>query len=63
MQKNTLLASIIGIIFISMLIILAWFILFVRGKQFALRNPLRKVDAIIVLAGTRGNTQFQRSPL
>jgi uncharacterized SAM-binding protein YcdF (DUF218 family) len=29
-----------------------------KGKQFALRDHLRKADAIIVLAGTRGNINF-----
>lgn len=58
MQKNKLLASIISIIVLTWMIILAWMILFVRGKQFAIRNRLRKADAIIVLAGTRGDIQF-----
>lgn len=59
MQKNKLLASIIGILFLTGVIILAWILLFVRGKQFAVRNRLRKAaDATIVLAGTRGNIQI-----
>lgn len=29
-----------------------------RGKQFALRDSLRKADAIVVLAGTRGNIKY-----
>jgi len=29
-----------------------------RGKQFALRDKLRKADAIVVLAGTRGNIKY-----
>jgi uncharacterized SAM-binding protein YcdF (DUF218 family) len=58
MQKSNLLASIISIIVLTWMIILAWMLLFVRGKQFAIRNRLRKADAIIVLAGTRGNIQF-----
>ena len=29
-----------------------------RGKQFALRDTLRKADAIVVLAGTRGNIKY-----
>jgi len=32
--------------------------LYIRGKQFALRDRLHKADAIIVLAGTRGNINF-----
>ncbi len=38
--------------------ILAWIALFVRGKQFALRDHLCQADAIVVLAGTRGNIHF-----
>lgn len=29
-----------------------------RGKQFALRDTLQKADAIVVLAGTRGNIKY-----
>ncbi len=35
-----------------------WAALILKGKQFALRDRLRKADAIIVLAGTRGNINF-----
>ncbi len=35
-----------------------WLAFYLKGKQFALRNRLRKADAIVVLAGTRGNIQF-----
>lgn len=31
---------------------------FIQGKQFALRDDLRKADAIVVLAGTRGNIKY-----
>jgi uncharacterized SAM-binding protein YcdF (DUF218 family) len=58
MQKNKFIASIIGISFLALMPIIAWMLLFVRGKRFAVRNRLRKADAIIVLAGTRGNIQF-----
>jgi uncharacterized SAM-binding protein YcdF (DUF218 family) len=37
---------------------LIWIMYYRRGKQFALRDRLRKADAIIVLAGTRGNIEF-----
>lgn len=38
--------------------LLSWIYFYLRGKQFALRDRLRKADAIIVLAGTRGNINF-----
>jgi len=38
--------------------LLTWLLFYIRGKQFALRDHLRKADAIIVLAGTRGNINF-----
>jgi uncharacterized SAM-binding protein YcdF (DUF218 family) len=38
--------------------LLLWLALVRRGRQFALRNTLEKVDAIVVVAGTRGNINF-----
>jgi uncharacterized SAM-binding protein YcdF (DUF218 family) len=35
-----------------------WWFLMMRGKRFALRDRLQKADAIVVLAGTRGNIRF-----
>lgn len=35
-----------------------WVVLVVRGKRFALQDRLREADAIVVLAGTRGNLKF-----
>ena len=35
-----------------------WIALTVRGKRFALRDRLQKADAIVVLAGTRGNIKY-----
>jgi uncharacterized SAM-binding protein YcdF (DUF218 family) len=32
--------------------------LYCQGQQFALRNPLQHADAIVALAGTRGNIAF-----
>ena len=37
---------------------IAWLIFYLKGKQFALRDRLRKADAIIVLSGTRGDINF-----
>lgn len=35
-----------------------WLVFYMRGKRFALRDKLKRADAIIVLAGTRGNIKF-----
>lgn len=35
-----------------------WLTLYLKGRQFALRDRLRQADAIVVLAGTRGNIKF-----
>ncbi len=41
-----------------MIPVITWLLFYIKGKQFALRNPLRRADAIVVLAGTRGNIQY-----
>jgi uncharacterized SAM-binding protein YcdF (DUF218 family) len=41
-----------------LILALVWTTFVLKGKQFALRDRLRKADAIIVLAGTRGNINF-----
>ncbi|WP_165423774.1 YdcF family protein [Ktedonosporobacter rubrisoli] len=38
--------------------LLLWLIFFLKGKQFALKDRLRKADALVVLTGTRGNIKF-----
>lgn len=35
-----------------------WTAFYMRGSRFALRDQLGKADAIVVLAGTRGNIKF-----
>lgn len=55
MSKKIIL-SIMSIL--AMMPFLTWFLLYLRGRQFALRDHLRPSDAIIVLAGTRGNIDF-----
>jgi uncharacterized SAM-binding protein YcdF (DUF218 family) len=35
-----------------------WIAFYVRGRRFARRDRLRRADAIVVLAGTRGNMGF-----
>ncbi len=44
-----------NIMLIVYIIIIIWLILFFLGKFFVPRNQLQKTDAIICLAGTRGN--------
>jgi uncharacterized SAM-binding protein YcdF (DUF218 family) len=60
MQKPWILVLVVGLIVILMTLLplLAWIALFMRGKRFALRDRLQPADAIIVLAGTRGNSKF-----
>jgi uncharacterized SAM-binding protein YcdF (DUF218 family) len=48
----------LGIGVILLMPILAWIALVIKGSRFALRDRLRKADAIVVLAGTRGNINF-----
>jgi uncharacterized SAM-binding protein YcdF (DUF218 family) len=35
-----------------------WLTFYLKGRRFALRDRLRQADAIVVLAGTRGNSKF-----
>jgi len=35
-----------------------WLTLYLKGRRFALRDRLHQADAIVVLAGTRGNIKF-----
>jgi uncharacterized SAM-binding protein YcdF (DUF218 family) len=35
-----------------------WMAFYMRGRRFARRDRLRRADAIVVLAGTRGNIRF-----
>ncbi len=48
----------IGIRVLILVPLLTCIYFYIRGKQFALRDRLHKADAIIVLAGTRGNINF-----
>jgi uncharacterized SAM-binding protein YcdF (DUF218 family) len=47
----------------SVLLLILWLIFYMKGKRFALRNRLHKADAIVVLAGTRGNIKFLDSKI
>ena len=60
MQKPWILVLVVGLTLTCTTLIpfLAW--MFTRGKRFALRDRLQPADAIIVLAGTRGNIKFLR---
>jgi uncharacterized SAM-binding protein YcdF (DUF218 family) len=53
---SIVLASIFGTLLLAVWIF--WLVLYFQGKRFALRDKLKKSDAIIVLAGTRGNIAF-----
>ena len=44
--------------FLMLALIIIWTTYYVKGKRFALRDNLRKADAIVVLAGSRGNIKF-----
>lgn len=46
------------IIFLLILLSVTWFGFYKKGRKFALRDRLNKADAIVVLAGTRGNINF-----
>ncbi len=48
---------------VLLLPLLLWFTLIRYGKQFALRDKLKKADAIVVLAGTRGNLAFLKGKI
>lgn len=51
--------SVVALLSIAIIIpFVAWIILYLKGRQFALRDRLQKADAIVVLAGTRGNINF-----
>jgi uncharacterized SAM-binding protein YcdF (DUF218 family) len=53
MRKTLLVISMIALMLAIPL--LSWLVLYLRGKQFAIRDHLQKADAIVVLVGTRGN--------
>jgi len=55
MIQKVVLSIIAGLVAITLF---AWSTFYVRGRRFARRDRLRKADAIIVLAGTRGNIRF-----
>jgi len=55
------LAVIIALCFFFLIVsvcLIVEIIFVLRGKQFALRDTLQKADAIVVLAGTRGNIKY-----
>lgn len=56
MRKTSIVSGLIALLLL--IPVIAWLTLYIKGKQFALRNRLRKADAIVVLAGTRGNIQY-----
>lgn len=58
MEKQKLTFQGIGAGIIFLISALLWRMYYIRGKKFALRDPLQKADAIVVLAGTRGNINY-----
>jgi uncharacterized SAM-binding protein YcdF (DUF218 family) len=48
----------IGASLCMLALLCGWLAFYKRGKRFALRDRLRQADAIVVLAGTRGNIRF-----
>ena len=58
-MKQTIIFIAKGGVSIAVLISLfTWIILIIRGSRFALRDRLKKADAVVVLAGTRGNLKY-----
>lgn len=43
---------------LALVLLCTWFTFYRRGKRFAVRDRLQRADAIVVLAGTRGNIRF-----
>jgi uncharacterized SAM-binding protein YcdF (DUF218 family) len=56
MRKAKMILGVMGLL--AMAPLCTWLLLYVRGRRFALRERLHKADAIIVLAGTRGDIRF-----
>lgn len=57
MKRIPLLLELTGVGLV-ILVLLSWMVLYIRGRRFALRGRLQKADAIVVLAGTRGNINY-----
>ncbi len=51
----------IGATLMAALPIASWMGWYMRGRNFALRDRLRHADAIVAMAGTRGNIEFLNS--
>jgi uncharacterized SAM-binding protein YcdF (DUF218 family) len=58
MRKTIVQLVKIGISVLALMPIVVWIALYIKGRRFALRDRLQKADAIVVLAGTRGNIHF-----
>lgn len=53
-----MLTFVLFVLLVIVVIGILWIALVLQGKRFALRDRLQKADAIVVLAGTRGNMRF-----
>ncbi len=54
---------VIGTGLLSLFLVTVWSAFFLKGRRFALRDKLQHADAIVVLAGTRGNIEFLNGKL
>jgi uncharacterized SAM-binding protein YcdF (DUF218 family) len=57
-MKKLSLALFFGASTVALASFFFWLALYLKGRRFALRDRLRQADAIVVLAGTRGNIKF-----
>ena len=53
-----MIVAFISLLLVAVAIGILWIALVIQGKRFALRDRPQKADAIVVLAGTRGNMRF-----
>ncbi len=59
-MKKSFLALLFGA---GTLALAPFFFFYLKGRRFALRDRLQHADAIVVLAGTRGNIEFLRGKI
>lgn len=62
-MKKLSLALFFGASTVALASFFFWLALYLKGRRFALRDRLRQADAIVVLAGTRGNIKFLQSKI
>jgi uncharacterized SAM-binding protein YcdF (DUF218 family) len=57
-MKKLLLTLFFGTSVVALAPIFFWLTFYLKGRRFALRDHLCQADALVVLAGTRGNIKF-----